>query len=380
MKRKKASDFFAFQTSDEVQEPMPEIITTGSSSFTNHPADSDSELLVTINKQYVNDSATTTSKIVQDLKNVSTSPMKSSKSTKRQLMKALISKEFDSIGPAPTINMKAAEVTRKSYDSSVIDDYKLKVINAVKDEECSTIASHPSLWTNSKFSDSSASDDRHCNAIFSTFNNSSNDSTPSATVIKKPLIIHSSPNSISTSLPLYKTLKTGDRVLYSAPESENTSWSSIVPRCATIKAVMHSGYTSAKYDIVLDEQSHSKHSRANHFSVLTVGWSALRRIDPSVTTFHPPPPCPPQCHKLSLYPSPLPQPPSKIKLPNIDASMAPAVTQQNPSIKPSSSSLQPQQQSHPDSSLTVNSALFNNRTKGGWRSAVTSPNPNFIAK
>ena len=218
----------------------------------------------------------------------------------------------------------------------------------------------------------------------------------------------------SMNIPLYKTLKVGDRILATIdlPRHLQEGGVGAARRIrgtvfATVKAVIHSGFSSARYDILLDGPDGSSSHCLGHGSIsqeigrkrlqrdnpnlLTVGWASLQAVScepppsssmplnapspaglPSTGMVAPHPPLPPP-------PPPLrpPPPPSTLRSDDRPASVlveaaviAPAIAV--PLAAPPSEATAPSSgpSSVPSAAALLNPSLYAGRVKGGWKAAV----------
>lgn len=234
----------------------------------------------------------------------------------------------------------------------------------------------------------------------------------------------------TTRPPIYKSLKVGDRVLATVdlplhmqdggggPGAARRTHGTVF---ATVKAVIHSGFSSARYDILLDgpecsqkhgqtkeglmgQESGRKRLLRDNPNLVTVSWSSLQvvtsepplptsMLPPPLSSRHlsgqstavaslsrhpgemvipqPPPPPPPPPH----FPPPPVPPRSESRQPVTSvgaAEPAPPVPtvqgaqRETPNSEPTPSSLQ-------SSAALLNPSLFAGRAKGGWRSTVRKP-------
>lgn len=238
----------------------------------------------------------------------------------------------------------------------------------------------------------------------------------------------------STTLPIFKSLKVGDRVLATVDLPRHL-WSEEPGAArrtrgtvfATVKAVIHSGFSSAKYDILLDgpecsqdhrqsgkrpmgqEEGGRKRLLRDNPNLVTVGWASLQAVSseppPPLSTLppplrspvlhvsgqgataacvsrdpremaipQPPPPPPPPSH----FPPPPVPPRSESRRPVILVGAAepaaPIAAAQGAQQETANSEPTPSPSSSTNSSAALlNPSLFAGRAKGGWRSAIKKP-------
>ena len=259
---------------------------------------------------------------------------------------------------------------------------KLDIIGAINDEECFSIFPHG--FRSNAYSDASTylPEPRHQDAIFSAqsvLNSSIGKPVDNGALKRK----HADVNSSEVE-PLYKILKSGDRVLATVDlplylhEGYGNSRRTSGTVFATIKSVIHSGFSSAKYDIVLDQAPEGNIRHKNKYTnsnILTVSWTCIQLIGSSSKSSSMASDTQPKrtftaSNSSSIPLPPLPPPPP----PSTGTSI---ITSKEDLCPPTASNvtipitLSSGSDTGMTSSSVLNPKLFEGRSKGGWKSKAT---------